>query len=84
MRYAVARFKTQIREATYRNYVTDALYAVVNGGHFQMTLTKRYAELVQPQEPQKEDTRTQEEIVADVWAAIKGKKKKKKGGELKK
>lgn len=74
MRYAVARYKAQIRETAYRNYVTDALYVIVNGGQFGMTLTKRFAEIFEPEKVKKEDTRTQEEIVTAVWASITGKK----------
>lgn len=70
----MARYKYQIRETAYRNYVTDALYAVVNGGHYGLTLTRRYSEIFEPEAPQKEDNRTQEEIVAAVWAGITGKK----------
>ena len=80
MRYAVARYKTCFREIAYRNYVTDALYVVVNGGHYGMTLTSRFSELFEKEKPQKEDNRTQDEIVDGIWSKITGNKEN-KGGE---
>lgn len=70
----VARYKVQTRETAYRNYVTDALYVIADGGRSGIALAKRFADIFEPKKVQKEDTRTQEEIVAAVWAGITGKK----------
>lgn len=69
MRYVEARFKKNRRDEIYRIYVTDCLYVIANGG---LRVVQRYADIVDPQEPAPKDTRTQEEIVAQVWRGIKG------------
>lgn len=43
MRYVLARLKEKRDEETYRIYLTDCLYAAVNGGH---KMAKRYYDLV--------------------------------------
>lgn len=68
-----ARAEKQRRDNTYRFYVTDCLYAIANGG---LTVTKRYADIINPEPEKPKDTRTQAEIVAQVWSGING-----KGGE---
>lgn len=71
MRYVEARAEKQRRDNAYRYYVTDCLYAIANGG---FTVKQRYADIIDP-EPEPEnpkDTRTQAEIVAQVWRGIKG------------
>ena len=79
MRYAAARQKENFRETAYRNYVTDALFAVVNGGHFQFSLTKRFADIFDPtpvpnEDKRSEDNRSMDEIVDAVWSGFEGKK----------
>ena len=74
MRYAAARQKENFRETAYRNYVTDALFAVVNGGHFQFSLTKRFADIFDPTPVPNEDNRSMDEIVDAVWSGFEGKK----------
>lgn len=69
MRYVIARFNKNSREVAYRNYVTDCLYALVNGG---LTVTQRYCDLFARKEPEKVDNRTTDEIVDDIWAGITG------------
>lgn len=73
MRYVEARADKQRRDNTYRIYVTDCLYVIANGG---LTVTKRYADIINPEPEKPKDTRTQAEIVAQVWSGING-----KGGE---
>ena len=69
MRYVEARIKQSKRDNTYRIYVTDALYAIANGG---LSMTTRYADLINPQPEKPKDTRTQDEIVKQVWRGITG------------
>lgn len=69
MRYVRARFEKDMRERTYRIYVSDCLYALVNGG---LELVHRYADIIDPAPKKKTDERTQEEIVAQVWRGITG------------
>ena len=71
MRYAVARFNTNSREIAYRNYVTDGLYALVNGG---LTMTMHYSELIDPVKKKTEETKelSQDEIVDKIWSKIGG------------
>lgn len=69
MRYVEARADKQRRDNTYRIYVTDCLYAIANRG---LTITKRYADIINPEPEKPKDTRTQAEIVAQVWSGIKG------------
>lgn len=73
MRYVDARAEQKRRDNTYRIYVTDCLYAIANGGH---AITKRYADIINPEPKKPKDTRSQAEIVAQVWSGING-----KGGE---
>ena len=70
MRYVEARFNQYRREETYRIFVTDALYASQRG----LSVTARYADLAHPKPEKPADNRTQDEIVAQVWGAIRGKK----------
>lgn len=58
MRYVFVRLRQKQEEETYRIYLTDALYAEVNGGQ---TLTKRYIELLHYDEKEVEE-RSPEEI----------------------
>lgn len=68
MRYLEARFRTEQRETIYRIYVTDSLYAIARG----LTVTDRYANVINLAPEKPKDTRTQEEIVKQVWKGIKG------------
>lgn len=80
MRYAVARLNLQIREVACRNYVTDGLYALVNGGltmtmHYsELIKTMHYSELIEPVKKKTEETEelSQDEIVDKIWAKIGG------------
>lgn len=74
MRYVEARFNQYRRDETYRIFVTDALYASQRG----LSVTVRYADLAHPKPEKPADNRTQDEIVAQVWGAIRGKKAVKK------
>ena len=47
MRYVLARLRQKRDEETYRIYLTDALFASVNGGQHMI---KRYYELLHPVE----------------------------------
>lgn len=58
MRYVLARIEENNRDEAYRIYVTDALKAI--GG-----FNKRYYDLIN-YEPPKEETRTPEEIIANI------------------
>lgn len=76
MRYVIARIKTNVREVAYRNYVTDCLFALVNGGFVRgYQMSERYCVMMAPKQPEKVDNRTQQEIVHDIWAGINGKKR---------
>lgn len=72
----MARADEKERESSYREYVTEALrYITENtakniGGTY---LTKRYTDIINPQKPQKKDTRTGDEIVADLITGLFGK-----------
>ena len=61
MRYAIARYKSHQRDEAYRIYVTDLLRIIgkASGGN----IDKRYWDIINPT-PQ--DSRTGDEIVADV------------------
>lgn len=45
MRYVYARIARERREETYRIYLTDSLFALVNGGQ---KMTARYVDIVNP------------------------------------
>lgn len=84
--HVLAEIKKQSEEKAYKIYVTDALRAIANNSaqaaveqRSYTSLTKRWAEIIEPQEePQEieEDTRSCEEIAADIWKRI-----CRKGGE---
>lgn len=84
--HVIAEIKRQDEEKAYKIYVTDALRAIANNSaqaaveqRSYTSLTKRWAEIIEPQEePQEieEDTRSCEEITADIWKRI-----CRKGGE---
>ena len=74
MRYVVARWRIADRQEACRIYVADALKAIaentartVGGG---ATLKERLVDLLYQDLLPEEDTRTQDEIVADIWAKI--------------
>lgn len=64
--HCVSLFNRRQKEQIYRNYITDTLKLIndnlskVYGGQYMKT---RYAEMV---EPQKQDTRTGDEIARDI------------------
>lgn len=66
MRYVLARYKSQQRDLAYRIYMADNIRIIgenaakMCGGSY---ITARFADLL---EPKPVDTRTGEEIVADV------------------
>lgn len=62
MRYVIARLHRKKDEETYRIYITDALYAAVNGGHH---MTKRYYDILHPA-PEVEDQRSPEEVKTKI------------------
>lgn len=72
----MARANEKMREDSYREYVTEALrYIAKNtaqkaGGTYP---TKRYVDIINPQKPQKKDTRAGDEIVADLITGLFGK-----------
>ena len=76
MRYATARYNLEQRCEAYRIYVSDGLYCLSNTLHAfvggGLTLSTRYVDLLHPVPEKPKDERTQEEIVAQVWASIKG------------
>ena len=57
MRYVTARLTEEVRDLTYRIYVTDCLKALANG-------QERYYDLIQIK--RKKETRTPDEIVSDI------------------
>lgn len=79
--------KAEIEEARYKAYVTDALMIIAeNTTHYMgasdmfdygKTLRSRWIELMSEpkEEPKEEDTRTPEELAADIWQKMKKKKK---------
>ena len=74
MRYVLARWRTADRKEACRIYVADALKAIcentarmAGGG---ATLKERLVDLLYQDLLPEEDTRTQDEIVADIWAKI--------------
>lgn len=66
MRYAVARYQRDRRDMAYRIYVTDCLRMITQntahkeGDHY---ITAEYSELI---DPNPKETRTGDEIAADV------------------
>ena len=74
MRYVVARWRQADRQEACRIYFADALKAIAEntarmaGGG--ATLKERLVDLLYQDLLPEEDTRTQEEIVADIWAKI--------------
>lgn len=77
MRYVFARARQESHLRAYRNYVTDALRIITQNtaGTVEegIYLPQRFAELyAEDTEPAEEDTRSCEEIVADMWKALKG------------
>ena len=69
MRYVGARFQKEMRESTYRIYVTDALKAIAGGN-------MRYADIWSEKFLGVEETRTPEEIIDEIIT-----KSRKIGGE---
>lgn len=63
MRYVVARHNDNMREMTYRIFISDTAYLIneniakISGGS---RMRYRYSEIIHPQ---KEETRTSEEII---------------------
>lgn len=92
MRYVKARLEKYSRELAYRIFVTDSLKAVVENTHYITTfdgiipygvsVKRRWIDImngVKPKEKEKpkEDTRTCEEVVSDIWKNARiGKRKK--------
>lgn len=66
MRYVFARLHQKRDEEAYRIYLTDCLYASVNGGQ---TMTKRYYELLHP-DPVVEEQRSPEEIKSKITEGL--------------
>lgn len=67
MRYATARYQSQQRDLAYRIYVSDGIRIISEsaakaaGGTF---MSKRFSDLIKPKTT---DTRSGEEIAADVF-----------------
>ena len=75
MRYVVARWRTADRQEACRIYFADALKAIADntaktatGGG--MIMKERLADILYPDAVMPEDDRTQDEIVASIWAKI--------------
>lgn len=70
MRYAAARMKRDVEDLAYRIYLTDGIKTMTQtladsfGGKY---IQARYWDILHPQE---EDTRTEEEIKAQVFGRI--------------
>lgn len=69
--HCVAFFRRKQVEKAYRIYVTDALKAIVSNtagmvGGKAVTMTMRYADLIEDRQPQAEDTRTPDEVVDHI------------------
>lgn len=58
MRYMFERFKREVRDSTYRAYVTDQLRLIPQASY----LSKRWVDMTKPKAPE----RTAEEIVDSV------------------
>ena len=74
VRYVLARWRIADREEACRIYFADALMAIakntgatVGGG---CTMKDRLMDLIHPELMPEPDERTQEEIVASIWAKI--------------
>lgn len=66
VKYALARFKSDVEDEAYRVYTTDALRTISEStAHFGGSgyITARYYDLVHPQP---EDNRSGEEIASDI------------------
>ena len=69
MRYVFAKYNEKQYEQAYRIYTTDSLKIIaentakLGGGS---VLKVRYAELIGLAEPEKEETRTSEEIIGSI------------------
>lgn len=59
MRYVGVRRKQKAEDDTYRIFVTDALFALVNGGQH---MTKRYFDVLHPAPEKPEERRSPQEI----------------------
>lgn len=74
MRYVIARWRIADRQEACRIYFADALKAIAdNTAHLAgggATLKDRLVDLMYDDLLPPEDTRTQDEIVADIWAKI--------------
>ena len=70
--HCAAEINRSHHEKSYQIYVTDTLKAIAentartvkNGA----TMTKRWIDVIEPPKPIKEDNRSCEEIVGDIWA----------------
>lgn len=74
MRYFKARLTEETQTLKYRIYVTDALQGITNntgrlGGG--LCMNTRYFDFIKT-EPQEEETRTSEEIIAHIKNKLKG------------
>jgi len=74
VRYVVARWRIADRQEACRLYFADALMAIskntgafVGGGNI---MKERLFDLLYPELLPEPDERTQDEIVADIWAKI--------------
>lgn len=61
MRYATARYNEHRRDAVYRIYVSDCL-RIITKAHIKGDIA-RYADMISPKKP---DTRSGDEIAADI------------------
>lgn len=76
--HCVSAFKHIQEEKSFKIYVTDALQCISQGVAYAMSdepkmhMSVRWADLIEckTNEPEKEDTRTVDEIVDTIWANI--------------
>lgn len=76
----MSAFRQKQEEKAYKIYVTDALKVIANntaGGEARYMIQRRWVELLEPVESEEaeQDPRSCEEIAADIWKRIRGKKK---------
>lgn len=67
MRYFGVRLKQKQTERLYRIYVTDGLYALSNRGQ---RLSRRWIDIVEPDNAVIEETRTPEEIINAIKSKL--------------
>lgn len=69
--HCISEYKKLQHQKSYQIYVTETLRAIVENtskiGKGGFTMKKRWIDIIEPPKPIKEDNRSCEEIVGDIW-----------------